>query len=581
MSAQDFQGRFTFVLHSHLPYVLSHGNWPHGMVWLSEAAAETYVPLWRAFRREADNGKKLAVTIGFSPILTEQLRNSLFIEEFHRYLEMKLQAAEQDYAYFSKEQDTHKAELAEYWRDYYSSIRESFVKDLKEDIVGGFKELQDCGAIEIITCGATHGYLPLLGNDEAVNAQIEVAVKNYQKHFGRKPKGIWLPECAYRPGYHWVSPTSEDGKGIDRLGVEHFVQKHGLRYFIVDSHLLKGGKALGTYLARFEGLKKLWDQSSVAQSEIIREEMKEREPYKTYWVDGTVGHGDPVGILTRDSKTSLQVWSGEYGYPGDGHYLEFHKKQFPGGHRYWAVTRAKSDLGEKEDYFPEKTHERVDENALHFTSLLRDVLKSSSVSKEERFVISPFDTELFGHWWFEGTEWIAKVLESVNASEELEATHGCELIENTDEAPVVALPEGSWGEGGFHYIWLNDKNAWSWKLIHECESQLVKTLKTLPKGDGELEGIAKQLGRELLLLEASDWQFLISTFAAADYAELRLRLHYNDFQFILSLLERKIESKDISDVEWERYQRICERDSVFEELDLSVWQGVEDARAAI
>jgi 1,4-alpha-glucan branching enzyme len=75
------------------------------------------------------------------------------------------------------------------WNDKYN-----------RNLINAFRELQDEGVLEIITCGATHGFLPLISTAEAKRAQIEIAVKNYQKHFHRKPRGIWLPECAYEPG---------------------------------------------------------------------------------------------------------------------------------------------------------------------------------------------------------------------------------------------------------------------------------------------------------------------------------------------------------------------------------------------
>lgn len=564
-------GRFTFVLHSHLPYVLSHGNWPHGMVWLNEAACETYIPLWRVFSSIRDRAGKAAITIGMSPVLVEQLRDPVFVEEMNIYLQQKKDAAEADLHDFEEKGELNLARTARFWVDWYASVEKDFNGPLGQDIVGGFRQLQDEGVIEIITCGATHGYLPLLGTEEAVNAQIELAVSSYKKHFGRAPKGIWLPECAYRPGYHWVNPTEPDSEGFDRMGIEFYLQKHGLRYFIVDSHLLKGGKAVGTYLARFEGLRKLWDQSRNEEKDRSFDVDANREPYQVYWVDGTVGDGDPVGILTRDPETSLQVWSGEYGYPGDGSYLDFHKKHFPGGHRYWRVTSPQADLGDKKQYVLEDIEPRLNENADHFVGLLRDVLKKSSVDPSERMVVSPFDTELFGHWWFEGPRWLEKVLWQIEQAGDIQPSQGSELITSTESAPVVALPEGSWGEGGFHYIWLNENTEWSWKLVHECENLITQRVRQFNGASGSLKEMLQQLGRELLLLESSDWQFLISTIAAQDYAELRLQHHYDDFIFLNNLVDKVASEEGLTVEEHERYRTICNRDSLFPDLDLSIW----------
>ncbi len=565
-------GKFTFVLHSHLPYVISHGRWPHGMVWLSEAAAETYIPLWRVFRSLQQKGKKIAVTIGITPVLAEQLSDPTFKLEFLEYLEMKQKAAETDAIDFESRGEEEMAKTARFWIKFYKELEEDFRGPLNQNIVQGFRKLQDEGAIEIITCAATHGYLPLLGTDEAVEAQIRVGVETYKKHFGKNPKGIWLPECAYRPGYHWINPMDPDSEGFDRTGVEQYLKKYGIRYFIVDSHLLKGGKAIGVYLTRFEGLRQLWEQAEKGLKERTRDEDFEKLPYRMYWVDGTVGEGDPVGILTRDEKTSLQVWSGEWGYPGDGAYLDFHKKHFPGGHRYWSVTRAKADLGEKEVYELDKVESRLYENAEHFVSLLKDVLrKNDSINADDRFVTSPFDTELFGHWWFEGPRWLERVLELVADSDDITPAQGTLLVENTSEAPVVSIPEGSWGEGGFHYIWLNEETKWTWPLIHKAEKVMTDFAREYGEHTGLVYEILQQMGRELLLLESSDWQFLISTISAKDYAELRATGHAQDFNFLKELLLKTVQGGPVSQEENERYTAICERDTLFADLDPMVW----------
>ncbi len=572
MSDNQSLGRFTFVLHSHLPYVLSHGRWPHGMVWLSEAAAETYIPLWRVFKKLNDEGRKIAVTIGITPVLAEQLSDDTFKAEFLDYLEMKRRAAETDLADFEEREETEMAETARFWIDWYRGVEEDFRGELNQDIVQAFRKLQDDGAIEIITCAATHGYLPLLGTDEAVEAQIKVGVETYRKHFGRDPKGIWLPECAYRPGYHWIPPEGDESDGFDRTGVEQYLKKYGIRYFIVDTHLLKGGKALGVYLNRFEGLRQLWEQAETGMKEQVRDEEVEKTPYRPYWLADTTLGGEPVGILTRDPKTSLQVWSGEYGYPGDGNYLDFHKKHFPGGHRYWRVTKASADLGEKELYSVNSVEKRLQENADHYVNLLTTVLKESdSIPSTDRMVMSPFDTELFGHWWFEGPRWLEKVLAQVDDSPNLTASTGSEIMVAPDQAPVVQLPEGSWGEGGFHYIWYNDNTKWTWPEIYRCEKKMTEFARKYSDSYGDLYHAMQQLARELLLMESSDWQFLISTVAAQDYAELRFTQHVRDFDLVATVVEKLASNQELTEEEQERYSAICERDVLFKDVEPKNW----------
>ena len=218
--SKEKTGSFTFVLHSHLPYVLSHGRWPHGADWLNEAAAETYMPLLNVFNRLVNEG--ISPTIGLTPILTEMLAHDSFKTEFKSYLGQKLEAAGNDIAEFERLGQPHHAMLARMWKDFYRNICKDFLEKYNQNIVAQFAELQKNGHIEIITCGATHGYFPLLSQDISIQAQVKQAVSSYIRHYGKQPRGIWLPECAYRPSYEWVPPvqhTEKNPKPYLRKGV--------------------------------------------------------------------------------------------------------------------------------------------------------------------------------------------------------------------------------------------------------------------------------------------------------------------------------------------------------------------------
>jgi 1,4-alpha-glucan branching enzyme len=279
----------------------------------------------------------------------------------------------------------------------------SHFNDIGHDILFEFKKLQDGGYVEIITCGATHGYYPLLSRDESLQAQTKMAVKNYRRHFGRDPRGIWLPECAYRPRYEWTPPVPIAGKQEPylRKGVDEFLAENYLDFFIVDSALLKGGKSIGVYIDRFEALKLLWGQFEKQYKP--RKEDKDKTPREVYMVSSSPEGKKPTAIFTRDAETGLLVWSGEHGYPGDGNYLDFHKKRFPGGHRYWEVTSSGADLADKMEYNRQNAVNRIPENARHFSDKVAETLVAYHDSTEQKgILVAPYDAELFGHWWFEG-----------------------------------------------------------------------------------------------------------------------------------------------------------------------------------
>jgi 1,4-alpha-glucan branching enzyme len=561
------KGFVTFVLHTHLPWVLGHGRWPHGTDWLNEAAAECYIPILNQLFTLRDQGYSPQLSIGITPILQEQLGSPDFVREFEYYLGHKIEAAEDDIQEFSKRGQKEFLSISQMWKTYYLQLRENFQNKFQKNLLQAFNQLQQQGLIEIITSAATHGYLPLVKYDRSVGAQIQLGVEVYKKNFGQAPHGIWLPECAYRPAYKWTPPVGDRSKSYHRKSIDEFLSKQGIEYFIVDAHLLKGGKAIGVYLSRFKALKSLWQHF---KKEFI--EVKEdfpKSPQEIYLVSSNP-HIKPVAILTRDPASALQVWSGDLGYPGESQYLDFHKKRFPGGLRYWRVTDSKIDLALKEIYNPDSVEEKIKEHANHFVSLIKKTARDYyEVNKRPAIICTPFDTELFGHWWFEGPRWIYHVLKLIEEDNEIKSAAGTLTLKQFEPDRIVSLPEGSWGEGGFHYIWLNKLTEWTWERIYEAEDIFYTLYDTFSRSrDEKILRFLQQLGRELLLLQSSDWQFLISTWSARDYAELRFSRHFDNFRQIARILT----SNKIGDSEINILRAIEEQDCCFKDLDLSVFQ---------
>jgi len=564
-----YTGSFVLVLHSHLPYVLYHGRWPHGTDWLTEAAAESYIPILNALYELLEEGKKPKLTIGITPVLAEQLSSEIFKKDFDEYLSMKVSAAENDRDYFGRIGRSRLEATAVFWADYYRNIQKSFQERYQKDLIKAFRKLLEMEVLDIITCGATHGYFPLLGEDYSINAQVKTAVATHKKHFHEKPEGIWLPESAYRPAYKWKRPVESAAgtEAYDRKGVEEFLKANGIKYTFTDSHMLKGGKAIGIYVDRFEGLKLLMKQY---EKEVNFKEMKDLSQYGIYSIGEHESREDAVYVFTRDPATGLQVWSGEHGYPGDGNYLDFHKKHYPGGLRYWKVTSAKCDLGNKEEYCPEDVESRIRENADHFMWLIKTKLKEHYEATGENGVLTaPYDTELFGHWWFEGPRFLKALLGNLSDDDEVKLSDARDEVKSIKNIVKISLPEGSWGEGGYHFIWLNENTQWTWKDIYEDEMLFKKILEKAGENMPEkLEDVLKQAARELLLLQSSDWQFLISTFAARDYAEMRFSNHHNDFRRLMVIAEKELEGKDITPEDNEFFSECKQRDSLFGDIKL-------------
>ncbi|MGH7275425.1 MAG: 1,4-alpha-glucan branching protein domain-containing protein [Candidatus Rokuibacteriota bacterium] len=550
---------FALVLHTHLPMVVNHGRWPHGSDWLCEAAFECYLPLLETAHRLVADGISPKWTINLSPVLTEQLASPEFQKELSFYYENVRRACRESREHFERGDNKEIVRLTHFWEEFYERMWEMH-RRIGGDIPGTFAELGRAGHVEIITCAATHGYLPLLGRDESIHLQLRTAVETHRRHFGRAPRGIWLPECAYRPRYEWTPPTGRDSGRVRRVrpGLEELLAQHGLEYFVADAHLVSAG--LPVFLYRdFIPLRTAKGEpaSSVPGTEA-------RSPYAPYRVASRGGTGTAVAFF-RDPKTTLQVWSREHGYPGEYAYLEFHKKHFPGGLRFWRITDNSGDLGRKAVYEPGVAAQKVGLQARHFVELVKTTLAEAGTGGPA-VVCSPYDSELFGHWWFEGPLWLEHVAREMARGGVARATLG-EALEAVPPAATLALPEGSWGEGGDHRVWLNRDTEWTWDRVYSAEAEWVEHLRSGLRGDGDQRRVLAQATRELLLLQASDWQFLITTGTARDYAERRVAEHYAEFKRLSEMLRGLKAGEPLSTDDANTLRRLEREDFCFADLD--------------
>jgi 1,4-alpha-glucan branching enzyme len=342
-----------------------------------------------------------------------------------------------------------------------------------------------------------------------------------------------------------------------RAGLEQFLARQGLRYFFVDTHLVAGGAPIGTYEDRFEERRLDATRDGTGLSP--------NEPYAL-----AASGRRKVAVLARDPRSSVQVWSADFGYPGDGAYLEFHRKRGRDGLRYWQVTDRRLPLGEKVPYDPATAQERADAHADHFVSLVLDTLREhQEATGRTGVVVAPFDTELFGHWWFEGPRWLEAVLRKLEGR--VVAATASDFLAAHPPRSTIRLPEGSWGQGGAHWVWLNDGTRWVWEEVYRAEDAFLDASRAAKSDTNPTaRRILQQLARELLLLESSDWPFLITTVAAKDYAEARVKEHIAAFDRLRTLLERaKGGALGPEDATW--LAEVEERDSLFPDVKPESW----------
>ncbi len=542
-------GYFLFILHSHIPYVLKHGEWPHGEYWLFEAVAETYIPLLQMLERFKEKGVKPKITIGLTPVLIEQLKSDYFKEKFNAYLEFKIKLLQTDKDEFEKKNQDDYMALAFFWEKFYTDIQHLFNITYNKDVINRFKYFQDNGYIDILTSAATHGYLPLLGYDNNVRAQIRTGIDTYVRYFGRKPKGIWMPECAYRPKGLWKNPITEEE--FIRKGVDEILVEEGIDYTFIDSPNLENASLFNQYGG---------DSLNPLEFEY------KKTPYIPYKLESS------LTLFVRDHITGYQVWSKHYGYPGDPYYLEFHKQKDTSGIKYWRITGANLDLAFKEKYSPEKAEERVEENAKHFAELITEILKKfKSETGLNGVLVAPFDAELFGHWWFEGPKWLERVIENLKIIDGIEPATGKEIAKDYPKTETIALKEGSWGENNDHSVWLNENTKWTWEKLYKTEKSFLNFLKKHKKkalNDHTLNKILKEAAKSLIIAEASDWQFLIHTQSGVDYVTERFDKHIDEVEKLLEIAKGYLNTNELSDKDREFLERVGKENIIFNNICL-------------
>ena len=503
---------YALVLHSHLPYVRGAGRWPHGEEWVHEAILGTYLPLLVLLHDLRAEGVHYRLTIGLTPTLIEQLADPDICARFVAYADDQIRRAELDAWDFGVSGASARHAVAEFYRASYTRLKHAFVERFDRDIVGAFADLARTGEVEILTSAATHGYLPLL-DGRSIEAQLRNGLASTRRLTGLEPTGIWLPECAYKPG------------------LERALERHGFTHFFTDAALMRGREVVRASKP-FRSKRGERHSGPGARTAVLDAADPLIDPavdlFRPYLVADSA-----VAAISRHPEISGQVWSASQGYPGDPFYREFHRKDERSGLRYWRVTGT-TDLGDKAEYVVPLAAERVREHAAHFSASIRDELAAHrAATGRDGMLVTTFDSELFGHWWFEGIDWLGLVLRELSDL----ATTVAGRLASEPPRERIALAEGSWGKNNDHSTWLAPQTEWMWNGIRDAAAR-VGAVADDPPRDAFRKRAADQALRELLLLESSDWPFLVTTGQAGDYASERFRSHAQRVSRSLELATR-------------------------------------------
>jgi len=527
-------GYFSLILHAHLPFV-RHPEYPEFLEedWFFEAVTEVYIPLIVILERLDEAGAKPRLAMNISPPLCEMLADGLLQERYTRHLENLIALARKERERVAKD-DPEFTEVVEMYVEVLEDSLELWNVRYGRNLISAFRMLQDRGVIEIITCCATHGFLPLISTVEAKRAQVQIAVRNYEKHFGRRPRGIWLAECAYEPG------------------IESYLKDAGLEYFVGDSHAILYG-----------------------------------EPRPRYGVHAPIRCPNGVAVFARDVETSEQVWSAEVGYPGHPAYREFYRdvgwdlpldylkphlhadgNRRHLGLKYFRITGREAPQNTKLPYDPKRATQMAADHATHFLHKRIEQAKQlrSTYSGHPPLVTSPYDAELYGHWWFEGPQFIDYLFRQIHFDQdEIEAVTPGDFLDTGMPIQVLEPSASSWGENGYYKVWLNEGTSWMYEYAHDAERRMTELANRFEHPD-ELEyRVLNQCARELLLAQSSDWAFQIYQGTTVQYSSKRFQSHIHRFGLLADALEN-------SEVNPDLLYEIEARDTIFQEIDYKIFR---------
>jgi 1,4-alpha-glucan branching enzyme len=485
------------------------------------------------------------LTIGLTPVLLEQLAHEHFKQGFRAYLGDYLEHSKSDRRQFEQTGQGHMAYLASLWEQYYTKLSKQF-NDIDCNIPAAFEQRSRDGLVELLTSAATHGYMPLLLEDSSIHAQVRAGLNTSERILGFRPKGMWLPEGAYRPGGNWTPAIPWDAPNR-RTGIERLIGDEGVTHFFVDSHLVENGNG-------------------------------EASIHEPIWVKDEYCQASPVAAFARDPHICKQVWCKFVGYPANGVYLEFHKRYSERrGLRYWKITDRKADLSQKELYYPDDVPGKMHEHVQHFCNQVKSRLYGyHSKTGKQGVVVACFDAELFGHWWFEGPKFLEDVLLTLNADPDVDLCTSQDYLQSHPPDRWATLLSGSWGEGGDHRVWSGNEIKWLWEMEYNCETLFGKLTYHLPwRALPDMRRILEKAGRELLLLQASDWPFVISRRQAPDYGTKRFIQHVERFDILTDIAERLAENpcylRKLNEVQKIELKNIDVHDVVFPDIDLNWW----------
>lgn len=511
------------ALHAHLPYVKTDDSRETlEERWYYEAAADVYLPLLDVLNRLERDGVPFKLAMSVTPPLLAMLEDEELDAGVRRFLERRLELARLETVRLRADRAAA-ATAREYVRRYERLLKLFGELDGGRGWLARLRELAEQGYVELLASAATHAFLPLVRTAAARRAQIAAGAAEHARAFGRPPRGFWLPECGYAPDLDapLLEETAEGAYTIVQF--PHGPQRGAFR--------TPGGLTLLARHAPASGV--VWDAASGYPG---------HADYRDYYED--------IGFSLGHDRAAELDYIRPYLLP-DG-------TRVSTGMKYARVTDRRGGPDGKQPYARGKALAAARRHAADWLRRL------SQLDESPAPVVCAFDAELFGHWWFEGPDFLEALFRCAARRDGRRPV----VLATPSEALSAARPEklppeaagfSSWGRGGYADVWLQRKTDWMYPLLHAAEERMTAAADTAAAwaraaGGGaagaRIERVLAEAARELMLAQSSDWAFYLDAGTMPAYAVRRFQGHLDRMGRLLGSLEQgRVDGGGMGDLE--------------------------------
>jgi|TergutMp193P3_1026864.scaffolds.fasta_scaffold00061_12 1,4-alpha-glucan branching enzyme len=504
----EFRYAISIVLEAHIPFVREFNKEDD----LSQAGeegrffefvSETLLPLLETLTRLENDHVSFRLALAISPVLCHMLNDEHLQKKYLAYIDKQIEFGRQEL-----ERTSDNGDLNKLVQDYYNRIvdrRIAYTERYEKKLLKAFDFYRRKGKVEILASCATHAFLPFMShNSEALQAQMEVPVSGYRRHFGSCPQGFWLPDLG------WTS------------ALEPYLRAYNFTYSILDSHGVLFGKPMpnkgcfypvktpnGTFILARD-LYAVREIEKIAGDELYRRN------------DRDAGYELPLETVSP--------------------FLSAEGERRRTGYKYWARSYRENRFGgalENSVYNPQKAHDRVIEHARAFLENTIARLEEASKHMEEVPIsVYAHNADYFGRFWHEGPQFIEALFRMAEGYRDFQFICPSEYIfkQNLSSLQVVSPEFSSSGVNGYAETWLDVSNDWIYRHLYRSMERMTELAERFPDDSGLKERALNQAAREILLAQSSDWPALLHRQDSTEYARSQAENALRNFTTIYEAL---------------------------------------------